>query len=116
MSGSVWGRPSNRSLYHNCVIGIMFKLEVSLLLLGLLSGSLMFALVTWWGIFPVGFREFFQAGNTGAQFLAYFLMGGFIGAFLLPINLFLGHRKLWWLRIIGAVWMLLSSITFGLAV
>jgi hypothetical protein len=94
----------------------MLKLEIITLLLGLIAGLTSFVLVTWWGVFPEDLISFFRAGNVGGKILGFGLIVGFIGVISLIINLVIGNRKKWWLRIFGAVWFLLSSITFGLAV
>lgn len=91
------------------------KIEISALILGLIGSGISFALVSWWGMFPVEAREFFRGGNLGGQLIGIFALIGLSGIILLLVNLITGNRKWWWARAIGYMAFLFLTISFGLA-
>jgi multisubunit Na+/H+ antiporter MnhG subunit len=89
------------------------KIEIISLILGLIGSVFMFALISWWELFPVDVRETFRGGNSGAQVMGVFIIVGLLGVFLMFYNLFSGLRNFWWLRLLGYMSFLFLTGSFA---
>ena len=97
-------------------IPMKLRTEIVALIIGLIGSGFSYALVSWWGLFPVDVREFFRGGNTGGQIIGFFAIIGLAGTLLMFANLITGLRRFWWLRLLGYISFLFLTISFGLAV
>ncbi|MBL1141884.1 MAG: hypothetical protein HND53_07640 [Proteobacteria bacterium] len=77
------------------------KIELTMLIIGLIGSGISYTLVNWGNTFPIELNMFFQSGNLGGQFIGIFALIGLIGYFVMFYNLFIGRRQLWWARLIG---------------
>jgi hypothetical protein len=91
------------------------RIETVALIIGLIGSGFSFALVSWWGAFPIDVREFFRGGNFGGQVIGVFAIIGLVGFLIMLFNLLTGERKLWWFRLSGYISFLYFTISFGLA-
>lgn len=57
--------------------------------------------------------EWFRGGNTGGVVIGVLMAFGFISVLLLPINLIIGNRKIWLIRVALCVGFVFSSAFLG---
>ncbi len=88
----------------------MLRLELGLLITGLIASLLMLAIAFWWGVLAESPRELLRPGNIGAQALAVLVIAGVVGMILLPVNIVIGNRRRMWMRVLMASAMLLALI------
>lgn len=90
------------------------KIEVIALLIGLFGSTFVFISISNYAMIPDQVREFVSPGTMGARLLISTVPAGLIGVSLFPINLLMGKRRMWGLRLAAIVGFLVLSLSWGL--
>jgi|TARA_B110000977_G_C10632618_1_gene320768 hypothetical protein len=92
---------------------MLAKFEISGFIFGTLSCVWMLVLILNYQSVPDEVFEWFRGGNTGGVVIGVLMAFGFISVLLLPINLIIGNRKIWLIRVALCVGFVFSSAFLG---